>query len=85
MVFLIFFFHFNDGVIIKIKQCSLILVCSVDPKVLTTSCFHQIVGSAPGFPHGIIDPIEVCDTGFIGIFNVFSFIMLFLFAAKLFS
>ncbi|GFY88111.1 dihydrosphingosine phosphate lyase [Actinidia rufa] len=21
-----------------------------------------IVGSAPGFPHGIIDPIEVCDT-----------------------
>lgn len=20
----------------------------------------QIVGSAPGFPHGIIDPIEVC-------------------------
>lgn len=21
----------------------------------------QIVGSAPGFPHGIIDPIEVCE------------------------
>lgn len=24
----------------------------------------QIVGSAPGFPHGIIDPIEVCEIDF---------------------
>lgn len=25
----------------------------------------QIVASAPGFPHGIIDPIEVCDYPYI--------------------
>lgn len=27
--------------------------------------FIQIVGSAPGFPHGVIDPIEVCLVEFL--------------------